>query len=220
MKWLSFLRNKRTDFQFLLGIIIAIVYTVIALYLEFFRGVAFSREILTLTSILLVFAFIIYDSLRFSDFLKDIRVRLMAKSSAALYFINVGLSVMNLILFTIICGAIVSIPHLLIFSSLDVPDFDFGDPKSVWLAVFILYIIFLFGLITVQVVWQYGVKNPIKIGVVAVLAVIVIRVIYLSSLLNRIFTNIPSYCYLIGLILLAVGGSIYIIQHYLEGETA
>ena len=217
MKWLKLLNDSSTRKLYLLGGIVSVLYAVLTTYFYLTKGVT-RPGTLALAAGLLAWGFVISDTTRFVNFFSSRKIRLLPLKTVQLYGLNLLLSLINAVLFTLINGAICSVAHVIIYQSLNVPDFEFAAIGSVWNALGILgfYILLQFFSLAAQAIWQRWSFRFSRAWIPLVLIILLLVFLYAHDLLQGVLIRIPFALYLAVLVTAAILASLRLIDRHIE----
>lgn len=223
MKLLALLTVGKTKTLYLVGVIISSIYCVGSIY-AFLNG--HNEAILGMLAAAfgtLSLLFMILDTSRFTTFFLSQKIRLLPIKAGTLYFLNVGLSLINAVLFFLVNFSIMSIAHLVIFHSVDVPHFYLIKPSVSWGLFYltIFYLLLQFFILLAHTIIQNWFpqlsKAWVPVGFVSLLAIFLL---IQAAIFEKVaLTSWTSFLiYLVGLVVVAVIVSIWIVARFLEDE--
>lgn len=220
MKWLALLNDTRIRTLYFSGVICSFFYSSMTIYFYVTEGEKAVNGQLNMLILLLLLTFVLFDTSRFSAFFSSKKVRLLPLKSGKLYLINLLLSMMNGLFFMLINWGVVSVAHLIIFQSVDVPKFeiDYLKDLSFWFVILSFYILIQFFMLMAQVAWQQWFPKLSKRLLPIIFLILLVLFLFSQQAIpaSLLEGNFPEYLAI--LVALAMGISVLLVDKYLEDE--
>lgn len=220
MKLLTLLNVGKTKVLYMISMILSSIYCVASIYASLIGNREAITYMLLLTVPTLFLLFVVFDTSRFISFILSQKIRLLPIRAGMLFIIDVLLSIINAIFFSLTNFAILAIAHLFAFRSLQVPNFDFLSPNPLsWLFYLsCFYLLLQFFILLARAILQNWLPKFSKILVPIVFVAILTIYLMIQSAMNDFISQISFSLYFAVLAVLAMIASIWLVARFLEDE--